>query len=91
MVIFEETYIQINQGNLSAMHWNQVWRDFVIATSAQYTMKQCQDKITNIKRKIEARVGSQKSSGGVNSKWHHFDLANRIWRSIPKQTEIPHK
>jgi hypothetical protein len=50
MIIFEETYIQIVQGNLSAVHWNQVWRDFVVATSAQYVIKQCQDKITNIKK-----------------------------------------
>jgi hypothetical protein len=34
MIIFEETYIRINQGNLSAMHWNQVSRDFVTATGA---------------------------------------------------------
>ena len=56
MVIFEKTYIRINQGNLSAMHWNQVWRDFVIANGAQYTMKQCQDKITNIKKNLKQEL-----------------------------------
>jgi hypothetical protein len=28
MIIFEETYIQINKISLSATHWNQVWGDF---------------------------------------------------------------
>jgi hypothetical protein len=37
-----------------------------------------------LKQELEAK----KASEGVNSEWHHFDLANRIWRSTSKQIGI---
>ena len=91
MIIFEETYIRINKGNLGATHWNQVWQDFVATTGATYTIKQYQNKITNIKKKLKHELKGKKAIGGVNSQWHLFDLANRIWRSTPKQSGIPNK
>jgi hypothetical protein len=91
MIIFEEKCIQINQENFSAKHWNQVWKDFVTTTSAQFTIKQYQDKIINIKKKLKEELEAKKTSRGVNSEWHHFDLANRIWKSTPKLIGISSK
>ena len=91
MIIFEETYIRMNKGNLGGTHWNQVWKDFVATTGATCTIKQCQDKITNIKKKLKHELEGKKATKGVNSEWHLFDLANRIWGSTPKQSGIPSK
>jgi hypothetical protein len=41
-----------------------------------------------IKKKLKQELKAKKGSGGANFLWHHFDLANRIWKSIPKKIGI---
>ena len=61
-----------------------MWQDFVATNGATYTIKQCQDKITNIKKKLKHELKGKKATEDVNFDWHLFDLANRIWGSTPK-------
>lgn len=88
--VYEETYIHIQRGNLSKMHWNEIVLEFYKNSGLSLNKDNCRLKLDNLKKRYKKeRETFVSRSGGTPSSWTLYDRCDMLWGCTPKSVGLP--